>query len=197
MLKAYASYFASYLLANVRDAGKINKIILFGSIARGDATKESDTDIFVDVKTKNKKFELEIRKILENFYKSREVLLFKAKGIDNKINLIIGKIEEWKDLKESIESTGIILYGKFVSSGIKGRKYAIISWERIEKNRGAFLNKVYGFTVNGKKYKGLAETFGGRKIGKSSIMIPIEHRDEILRLGKNYGVVARVIEVWA
>ena len=59
------------------------------------------------------------------------------------------------------------------------------------------MNKVYGFTVKGKKYKGLAETFGGRKIGKSSIMIPIEHRDEILKLAKNYGVVAKIVEVWA
>ena len=108
-LKSYASYFVSYFLDNLNNVN-FEKIILFGSVAREEATKESDIDIFIEIKKENKKLEIEIKKILENFYKSREALLFKAKRIDNKINLIIGKLEEWKDLRDSIENTGIILY---------------------------------------------------------------------------------------
>ena len=196
MLNAYASYFVSYLLANLKNIDNLRSIILFGSVAKGEATEQSDVDIFVDVKSENRKLEAEIKNILNNFYGSREVLLFKNKGIDNKINLVIGKLENWSELKKSIDSTGIILYGNYVPSGIKGKKQAIIFWDNIGKNRGAFLNKIYGFKVREKSYKGLIEGFEGRKLGKSSIMIPIEHREEILKVIKKYHVSAKIIEVW-
>lgn len=59
--KAYASYFVSYLLNNLGDSD-INKIILFGSVARGEISKDSDVDIFIDVKRKDKKFEKKVEK---------------------------------------------------------------------------------------------------------------------------------------
>ena len=197
MYKAYASYFVSYLIANIKELENIDRIILFGSVARNEATKDSDIDIFIELKKKNKKISREIEELLENFYKSREALLFKAKGMDNKINLIVGKLDEWRELKNSIESTGILLYGKFISSEIKGKKYIIIFWDKIEKNRGAFLNKIYGFKIKGRKYAGLIEKFEGRKLGKSSVMIPIEHRDEFLKPIKNYKVNAKFIEIFS
>ncbi len=192
--KAYASYFVSYLLDNL-DVN-IDKIILFGSAARGEAGKDSDVDIFIDIEKSTKSEEKEIRKILDGFYKSREALIFKSRGIDNKINLIIGRLDDWKDLKESIESTGMVLYGNYVPSGIKGKKHAIISWDKIGKNRGAFLNKIYGVKIGEKKYQGLLEKLGGKKLGKSTIIIPIQHREEILKEVRNYEVNARVIEVY-
>ena len=130
MIKAYASYFVSYLLntLNVKDLPNIKAIILFGSAARDEASKESDVDIFIDIKKNKKNFDKKTAEVENNFYKSREALLFKAKGIDNKINIIIGKIDEWKDLKKSIESTGLILYGSYVASKTEGKKKALIFW---------------------------------------------------------------------
>jgi len=197
MIKAYASYFVSYLLTNLKNLESINKIILFGSVAKNEATKESDVDIFIELKNKDKNAEKEINRILEVFYKSREALFFKAKGIDNKINIIIGKLEEWKNIKVGIENEGIVLYGNYVSSDASGKKHSLIFWNKIEKNRGAFLNKVYGVRIKNKLYKGLIEKLGGKKIGKSSIMIPIEHREEILKLLKAYKVNAKIIDVYA
>lgn len=197
MTKAYASYFVSYLLLSLKNQSNIHKIILFGSAAKNQAGKESDIDIFIDVTKKSKTFENQMQKILIEFYKSREALLFKTKGIDNKINLIVGKLNEWVSLKKSIESTGIILYGQYFSASTgKNKKYIIISLEKIGKNRGAFLNKVYGVKMNKKHYPGVIEKFGGRKIGKSSIMIPVEHKDEILGLFDKYKVNAKIIEVY-
>ena len=46
-LRAMASFFASYLLDRFGD--NIRQIFLFGSVARGEATADSDIDIFVDV----------------------------------------------------------------------------------------------------------------------------------------------------
>ena len=82
MIRAYASYFVSYMMANFKEFDSILKIILFGSVAKSEAGKQSDIDIFIEVKKKNKIFEKEVHKIVENFYKSREALLFKTKGID-------------------------------------------------------------------------------------------------------------------
>jgi predicted nucleotidyltransferase len=196
MIKAYASYFVSYVLYHLKNIQGISKIILFGSVAKDEATKDSDVDIFIELNKPDKRLEEEINKILDLFYKSREALLFKAKGIDNKINVIIGKLEEWEELKESIESTGIVLFGNYISSKTGGRKYAIISWDKIEKNRGAFLNKIYGFKVKDKSYKGLIENFEGKKIGKSTILVPIEKTEEIIKLAKLYKTNARIFEVY-
>lgn len=197
MIKSYASYFVSYLLFNLKNSGDISKIILFGSVAKGEANKKSDVDIFIEVKRKTKKFERKIEKTTNDFYKSREALIFKSKKVDNKINVIVGKLDEWKELKKSIESTGIVLYGGYVSSGkVKGKKYSVFFWDKIGKNRGAFLNKVYGFISKKKKHKGLIEILEGRKLGKSSIMIPVEHREEIIKLLKHYKVNSKIIEVY-
>ncbi|MEK6936315.1 MAG: nucleotidyltransferase domain-containing protein [Nanoarchaeota archaeon] len=196
MYKAYASYFVSYLLSKIKDLNKINRIILFGSVAKNQATKESDVDIFIELEKSNIKIEKEINEILEDFYKSKEGLLFRTKGISNKINLIIGKLDEWKELKLSIESEGIILYGKFESKGKSGKKFIIIYWDNIKKNRGAFLNKIYGFKIKDKRYKGLIEEFDGKKLGKSCVMIPVIYRERFVDLLKKYEVNAKIIEVY-
>ncbi len=196
MLRAYASYFVSYLLNNLKGNFNIDKIILFGSVARGDANRESDVDIFIEVKRKSTIFEKKVNNILDEYYKSREALTFKVNGINNKIHLIVGELNEWKDLKKSIESTGIILYGRYFFAGKGERKYAVIFWDKIGKNRGAFLNKLYGFKIRNKKYKGFLEKFGGRRLGKSSIIVPIEYREDVLELVKHHKVNAKIIEVY-
>ena len=77
MIKSYVSYFVSYLLYNLGETSNIQKIILFGSVAKGEEKKQSDVDIFIEVKMKNKNFEKNVKKIIEKFYKSREALKIK------------------------------------------------------------------------------------------------------------------------
>src|SRR3989338_6308380 len=193
---AYSSYFISYLLDELKDLSKIREIILFGSVARRDATKESDVDIFIRTMKNDRNLERQIGDSIEKFYKTREALLFKSKGIDNKINIIIGKLEEWPKLKDSIEGSGVVLYGPFISSNTSGKKQVIISWNKIAINRGAFLNKLYGYKVGDRAYIGLIELLKGKKLGKSTIMIPVEHREEIFKLLKKYKVDAKILEVY-
>src|SRR3989344_3457161 len=104
MLKAYASYFVSFLLDNLKKIETIERIILFGSVARDEARKDSDIDIFIEVKKKTKKIENDIFEIEKKFYGSREANLFKSKGVDNKISIKMGKLIEWKDLYKIIEA---------------------------------------------------------------------------------------------
>ena len=195
-IKAYASYFVSFLINNLDDFSNLRAIILFGSSARGDADKDSDVDIFIDIKKSNKNEEKKINKILEDFYKSREALLFKTQGIDNKINLIVGRLDEWKELKESIDSKGFFFYGPYISGKTSGKKHAIIYWDEIGENRGAFLNKIYGFKVKGKRYKGFLEINNGKRLGKSCAIIPIENLNELEKILRYYKVNAKIVEVY-
>ena len=196
MIKAYASYFASYLINNFKKIENISNIILFGSAAKGEAKKSSDIDFFIEVKRNSKGFEKEIINLVNDFYKSREALIFKTKGIDNKINVIAGRLEDWADLRKSIESTGVVLYGNYIASDVKGKKHVIFFWDKIGKNRGAFLNKLYGFNSNGKRYLGLIENFNGKKLGKSSFMVSAEYREDIVKLLKHYKVNSKIIDVY-
>lgn len=198
MLKVYASYFASYLLNNLKSIENVQRIILFGSVSRDEGTKESDVDIFIEVKKKTKKIEDEIKNITDNFYQSRESSLFKLRGIMNEFSIKIGKLKEWEDLHKSIASTGIVLYGPYqvdeLPSGIK--HFMIVFWDGIGKNRGAFLNKLYGFKVKDKYYEGLLRKYEGNRLGKSCIMLPVQYKKEIFMLLEKYKVKAKVLEIF-
>ena len=198
MLKGYANYFVAYLFNNLKNADNIKRIVLYGSAAKGETNKDSDIDLFIEIKGKNEKFSKEIYKIEKNFYESREATLFKSKGVNNKFDIKIGFLKEWKLLYRSIASTGIILYGHYeaeeLPSGVK--HFILIFWDKIEINRGAFLNKVYGFKVGSKRYSGMLEKFEGKRTGKSCIMLPIENKDDIFRLLREHKVNARTIEVF-
>jgi len=196
-LKNYGSYFVSFLLNEITDLSKIKNIILFGSVARGDSTKESDLDIFIETWNKNKKLSGQASDIAEKFYRTREALLFKSKGIDNKINVIVGRMKDWPKLRNALEGQGIVLYGPYISQNIQGKKQIIISWDRVPINRGALLNKIYGYNLGSKRYSGLLETLNGKKVGKSTIIVPVENAEKIFVLLKKYKVEAKVLEVYA
>ena len=201
-LKAYAATFSSFLITKLSEKDLLNNIeniILFGSVAEDRASKDSDVDIFVSVFKNSKKLEREISNIQKEFYKSREFLLYRTKGASNKINLIISRLDEWEDLQDSIKKTGIILWGKGIISkeNISREPKIIFYWDSIGKNRGAFLNKIYGVKINGKKYKGLIELTNGKKLGKSCILIPIQHKNKFIDLFKKYKVNVKKEEIFS
>lgn len=198
MLKQYASYFVSYLLSNLKSVDNIERIILYGSVARDEGTGESDVDLFIDVKKKTKKFENEIKDVLEKFYESRDASSFKIKGVSNEFDIKIGDLKEWKDLHKSIASTGIVLYGSYeLREKISdARQFIIIFWDEVGRNRGAFLNKLYGFKVGDKYYEGILKKYNGKKLGKSCIMLPIQYKKDMFKLLEKYEVKAKTIEVF-
>lgn len=198
MLISYASYFVSFLLGSLKNVGNIERIVLYGSVARDEATKESDVDLFVEVKKKMAKIEKDLREIEKKFYESREAALFKSKGFDNKFSIKIGKLQEWKDLYKSIASTGIVLYGPYEAKELPfgAKHHIIVFWERVGKNRGSFLNKLYGYKIKNKRYAGLLEKYNGKKIGKSCVMLPIQYKKDIFELIKEHKVEAKVLEIF-
>ena len=201
--KNYAISAACHILQELSEkwTDKINNMILFGSVAQNRATAESDVDIFFDIdlnKTQTENLRKSLDKIIEDFYLSRAALQYKLEGIDNKISIFVGKLDEWKDLKRSIISTGIVLFGRYKSRIEKGqlKQYFIISWEPPLKNRGAFLNKLYGYSVKRKRYSGMIKKYNCIRMGKSAIIVPSEHRNKFIQHIEKYGVDYKIMEIF-
>lgn len=194
-LKSYASVFVSFLLREIGEKSEqIDGIILYGSVAAGTATKESDVDIFIDMR---KNLKEEIKNILYKFYKSREATLFRLRGIENEISLKIGELKKWRELQRSISSNGIILWGKYETKNAPvGARYGtIFYWSEVGKGRSAFLNKLYGFSSKGKRHEGVLKEWDGMRIGKSCVFVPARYRNEMFDLIKKYKVNAKTLEV--
>ena len=191
----YAMDFTSYLLSKEKN---INKIILHGSVARGDFNEESDIDLFIDA---DSKLEKKIDKILKNYYKTKRFKEWELKGITNPISIITGKLDskEWVNLKRAIINTGIILYGKYKSDVEKINHYVLFSFENIkpDKKRVVMFRKLFGFKANGKKYNGMIENIEGIRIGKGVLLIPIEHLKEIKNYFQEKKVSVKLYDLWS
>lgn len=201
-LKKYTFAFANFLVNNIAEKWleDVDSIILFGSVAQGRASEESDIDIFFDValpKSRINEFRRVLMKIKEQFLLSNEALRFKSRKLYNEINFTIGNLTEWTEMKKSMSSGGLIIYGKYRDVfQKKGMRHCMIFfWESIGKNRGAFLNKLYGYTANKRRYKGFLDK-RGIKIGKSAALIPSEFKDEFIEILQKYVVEYKILEVY-
>lgn len=192
-LIAYAMDFASYLISKVKG---INKIILHGSIARGDFDENSDVDLFIDSSLEEKK----ILSVLESYYKTKKFKEWQLKGVKNEFSVIVGKVDgkEWRDLKRAIINTGIILYGKYKSDVEKINSYVLFSFENIkpDKKRVAIFRKIFGFTIGKKRYPGLAEKINAIKVGKGALLVKTENVNELKKYFQSKKVSPKLYDLW-
>lgn len=199
-LIAYAMDFCSFLLKSEAGAN-ISRIILFGSVARGDFDSESDVDLFIDTE-KTKEVESVSKKILKAFEKSETYEKWRLKGIKNPISVKAGRLEDW-GLYRSVISSGILLYGKFEEMPEKAKYYAMFaldfgSLKRSEKVKA--WRDLYGYRQKlGKKIfvsKGLLEALSGKKIERSVIAVPAENKGRILDFAKRNKIGYKIFEIW-
>jgi predicted nucleotidyltransferase len=194
-LIAYAMDFVSYLILKEK---MINRIILHGSIARDDFDESSDIDIFVDA---DKRLGKKILKIKDNYHETKKFKEWNLKGISNDISIITGNLDsnEWKDLKRSIMNTGIILYGKYKSEAEKINHYVLFSFENIkpDKKRIAVYRKLFGFKQGKREYSGTASRFNAVKVGKGSLLVPIEHANELKKFFYDKKISIKMFEMWS
>ena len=198
-LIGYTMSFASFLLDS--EVGeKINKIILFGSTARGDFNEKSDIDLFIDAP---EEIEKNIEKILASFKYSKLNETWRLKGMKHELSLKIGDLSKWT-LKREVISSGILLYGKYNEIPEKTKYYLMIrmSLENIKFSQQMKLwRNLYGYKQKvGKKIyikEGLLKKLNGKKIGKAVILIPMENRREILNLLNKNKIRYSVNELWS
>lgn len=200
-LVAFAEDFVSFLLQEMenKQLSNVKEIILFGSVARGEATKKSDVDIFIDIIKEEKTLGRSIPFIIENFYRSSMFKKYwRLMGVDNEIKCVVGKLDTWEDLKPSIISDGIILFGKYSGTVKKGGKsFVIITWDKVKpESKRVFLSKkLYGYSMNDKQYRGILEGTGTTKLGSSCLFVPIENSKQVLETIKNLDVRFKTIHV--
>ncbi len=194
-LVAYAIDFVAYLITKTNN---LDRVILYGSVARGDFNEDSDVDLFIDSR---ENIEKKINKIVDNYYKTKKFKEWELKGIKNTISVIAGELdsEEWKNLKRSILNTGIILYGKYKAESDKINQYTLFSFENIvpNKKRISIFRKLFGFKVGKKEYPGLVEKINAIKVGKGSLLVPIEHTNELKKYFHSKKVAVKLYDLWS
>src|SRR3989344_6479979 len=175
-LISLASNFASFLLDRIQ----VKSIILFGSVATNNFDKESDIDLFIETDEKNKN---KINNLLLLYKKTKEYEKFKLEGIENELSIKVGNLEDWKDIKRSIISNGIVLYGKYKGKPeeLKHKLLFILNVQDLKRSEKIKIwRKIYGYKqkVGKKNYicKGLAE----KKFGRGVFLVSIENSQEII-----------------
>ena len=197
-LIAYAMDFASFLLQKTAAGEKIRNIILFGSVARGEAGKESDVDVFIDVVKRSPALENNIRKSADAFKSSSKYKNYwKPLEIENEIQPTIGQLRQWKELKPSIVSNGILLYGKFKPEIKEGTHRAFFMWENVKPNahRVSFNKKLFGHMQGGKFYNGMLQVHNGERVGKGCIAVPLENAASFQQLFRTYKISVKIRKV--
>ena len=200
-LIAYSQDFSSFLLEKLGDeSNKISQIILFGSVARGQAKKNSDIDVFVEVIDQS--LEKKIKDIKEMFYDSVKMKNYwELLGIKNEFHLIIGKIEEWDDLRGSLIANGITLYGKYKSNPKLEHFYLFLVNTGAKRSKNVSIwRSLYGYKqkVGKKLYKkeGLVSQYNGKKLARGVFTIPSEHASKIILFLKKNNFRYKIIQSW-
>ncbi len=191
---SYAQSFISHLfrIPNIKDHG-IRSIYLFGSVARGDFDKSSDVDMFID--SSSGKMEFFIEKALKSFYKSEDRKKFELMGINNEIKVMHGNLEEWQ-LKQSVESNGILIYSQSVSHGLGS--YFIVKINPIKDiaKRNKVLRKLSGRNEKHYKDKGIVIELGGKIIDNRVFIVPSDNINDILKIFSEEKVDYSIEKIW-
>jgi len=199
-LISYALDFTSFLIQNLKDASKIRSIILFGSAARGEATKESDVDIFLDFfeEKEAKIFERNISEIKIKFFKSVKFTKYwKLLGIENEVSVIVDDINKW-NLKDSLVGNSIILYQSYSPKLEKGKNKIILSWENVKPDsRRVMLNKkLFGYKHYKYSYDGILKNYNSVKLGSNVVLVDSVGLIEILKVFKHFRVAVKINRVF-
>jgi len=199
-LVSYAIDFVSFLFQNLKndEISKIKSVILFGSVARDEADKKSDVDLFIAVIGENRKIEKSVFGVKNKFFDSVKFKKYwRLLGVNNEMNILVGRLKEWK-LRDSMLGSSITLYQKYTSKLEDGKSKVILIWGVIKNNsKRIMLNKrILGYTYYGKKYKGILEICEGEKLGSNVIILPVEHLSLLLKEFRKFKVPVKIKNIF-
>ena len=191
-LISFAMNFSSFLV----DRTNISRIILYGSVADNSFDKDSDIDLFVEC---DKKEAGKIKNLLELYKKTKEYENFKLEGVDNEISVKCGKLDEWKDLKRSVISNGIVLYGKYSDEPDELKHKILFIADLVDKSKTEKIKiwrKVYGYEQKvGKKtyvFDGLSE----KKVGRGAFISNLENSEKVKEFFRKNKVKYKLLDFW-
>lgn len=205
-LFSYAYDFVSQMLENKEIFDTIRKIILFGSVVRGDFTKNSDVDIFVDVNSSaNPKKINDLVKKEINKFETRAEKTWAIRGINLPLKVIADDInkEKWKDLQEELLSYGKLIYGKFEILPENCVHKIIVTYNinlLPQKKKMSFLRKLYGYKLRkGKKeyiQKGLINEISCEKLNSGALLLVKDDWLKVKKLLCEYKINYLIRDAW-
>lgn len=178
----------------------VETIIVFGSVAKGEANARSDVDVCIVQSLKGTEELLDIILDIEKKYNRNINVVFTDKmltGLD-------------RQFIETILREGLVVYGAIPQVSIQRLElepYEIIRYDlralsqsdKMKIRRllfGTKTKKVYkGKTYESRK-RGLVKDLGGIRIGIASILIPERASWEVEKLLKKYEIQIRKITIW-
>lgn len=202
-LFSYAYDFISQLLDQEEALKAVRKIILFGSVVRGDFHEDSDVDIFID--TLAAPALEKIVKKEQSLFEKRIEKTWALRGIALPLKIQVGDLNHprWEALRDQIAQYGKIVYGPYEQAPRGLRHFVLITYELgklKQKHKMAFLRVLYGYkTSAGKKQylqKGRLESGEGKRIGANSLLLPRDRLPEIRSILTKYRVAHTLKDVW-
>ncbi len=171
-------------------------LVLFGSVARGEATRESDIDIAVIYSEKDD----EVVSELESMAGERIQLT----------HLSLEELKKEPTVAGALSGEGILLYGSPVSisaEDLELKPMMIISYDTSGMSRNArsrLQRALYGgtstYVKDGEKvkkhYPGIVEEIGAERLGKGVLLVDRRRYPKIAGTLKTYGAKYREIPVW-
>lgn len=191
-LISFAMSFVSFLV----DRARIERVILYGSVAADNFDGESDIDLFVEVDDRMIK---RVKDLLTLYRKSKNYEKFRLEGVKNDISVKCGKLDEWKDLKRSIVSGGIVLYGRYEGEGEKLKHKILFMTElesRLKSEKIKIWRKLYGYQQKVGKKVYVSEGLAEKKIGRGAFLCSLDRVDEVKNYFKKEKIRYRLMDIW-
>lgn len=200
---AYAADFVSYLLQHLppRDVATLELIAIFGSAARGEATRDSDVDLFIQ-SSKPDTLERKVTTVIADFETSARVLdYWRPLGVRLPLSVKVGRSPSaFSAIPDALVEHGKVLYAPYraVAPRPHARQRGVIfAWENISNptSRNNIYRNLFGYVSHGKRYPGLVATTGGRRLTKGAIWVPLEHLVAVERLFRKNRVTCQLMRV--
>jgi predicted nucleotidyltransferase len=171
-------------------------LILFGSVARGEGTRESDIDIAVIYSEKDPG----IVKMVDSLAEERIQLT----------HLSLEELKEEPTLSGALSGEGILLYGHPISikaEEIELKPMMLIAYDTTElgkNDRSRLQRALYGgvstYMKRGerkvKEYTGAVQEVGAERIGKGVLLVERRRYPRIIGILKAYRAKYKEIPVW-
>lgn len=194
---AYAGDFVSYLIQKLtpRELALVDQVVVFGSAARGDTTRDSDVDLLVQA-SDARALEARIKGLIDEFESSVRVRdYWRPLGVRLPLSVKVGQPEDWAVVPAALAEHGKVLFGPYRPPGPGQASGVVFTWENVSTPgvRTNLYRNLFGFLSHGKRYPGLIATVGGQRLGKGAIWVPLEHFERTRRIFREHHIACRVV----
>lgn len=204
MIFNYLYDFLSIMFDKAKEREAINQVILFGSFAAGNPRNDSDIDLFIDVKQKDKESVRSIVRESLNEFELKASKTWHLKGINNAIVPIIDTLSDkrWDGLRADIAEKGIVLFGSARISSGQEKQRALITYTLSKKSQNEkmkIIRAISGYKLKkGKKTyvnQGIQQIANAEKIN-NALLVNSEQQEIILSLLKKYKIPYKKRIIW-